>query len=295
MVDHSKGFQAAAHIIMIILSLICLIPLILLFVSSITDEGVLIREGYSIIPKKIDFTAYQYLLSDSGKMLRSYGMTILVTVVGTIINVTLTILLAYPLSRKDLPGRNFFSFVLFFTMIFGGGLVPTYIMWTQIFHIRDTIWALLVPGLMLNAFNVIMMRTNFNATIPDAIIEASMIDGASEFTIVRKIVLPMSLPIMATISLLVSLAYWNDFMNGFYYVRKQDLYTVQVLLNKMLLDAQFLQQYAQSGMTSTINMHLPSTALRMAVAVLGALPMLMVYPFFQKFFVKGITVGGVKG
>lgn len=295
MVDHSKKFQVAAHLIMIILSLLCLFPLILLFVSSITDEGVLIREGYSFIPRKLDFSAYTYLLNDVNKILKAYGTTVFVTAVGTVVNVVLTTLLAYPLSRKDLPGRNFFSFILFFTMIFGGGIVPTYIMWTQIFHIRDTIWALLVPGLLLNAFNVIMMRTYFTSTIPDAIIEAAKIDGASELTIIIKIMLPMSLPIMATIGLLVSLAYWNDFMNGFYYVRSQNLYTIQVLLNKMLLDAQFLQQYAQSGMTTQINMHLPSTALRMAVAVLGALPMLILYPFFQKFFVKGIVVGGVKG
>lgn len=295
MVDHSKKFQVAAHLIMIFLSLLCLFPLILLFVSSITDEGVLIREGYSFLPRKLDFTAYKYLLNDANKILKAYGTTVFVTAVGTTVNVILTTLLAYPLSRKDLPGRNFFSFILFFTMIFGGGIVPTYIMWTQIFHIRDTIWALLVPGLLLNAFNVIMMRTYFTSTIPDAIIEAAKIDGASELTIILKIMLPMSLPIMATIGLLVSLAYWNDFMNGFYYVRSQNLYTIQVLLNKMLLDAQFLQQYAQSGMTTSINMHLPSTALRMAVAVLGALPMLILYPFFQKFFVKGIVVGGVKG
>jgi putative aldouronate transport system permease protein len=295
MIDHSRKFQIFAHIIMILLSLLCLFPLVLLFISSITDEGVLIREGYSIIPRKIDLSAYRYLLNDANKILKAYATTAFVTAVGTIANVTLTTLLAYPLSRKDLPGRNFFAFVLFFTMIFGGGLVPTYIMWTQIFHIRDTIWALLVPGLLLNAFNVIMMRTYFTSTIPDAIVEAARIDGAHEVTIIRKIILPMSLPIMATIGLLVSLAYWNDFMNGFYYVRSQNLYTIQVLLNKMLLDTQFLQQYAQSGMTVSINMHLPSTALKMAVAVLGALPMLLVYPFFQKFFVKGIVVGGVKG
>ena len=295
MVEKSKKFQILAHAIMIILSLLCLFPLILLFVSSITDEGVLIREGYTFIPKKIDFTAYTYLLGDANKILKAYATTVFVTVVGTVINVTMTTLFAYPLSRKDLPGRNFFSFFLFFTMIFGGGLVPTYIMWTQIFHIRNTIFALLIPGLLLNAFNVIMMRTYFTSTIPDAIIEAARIDGAREFTIIRKVVLPLSLPIMATVGLLVSLAYWNDFMNGFYYVRSQELYTIQVLLNKMLLDAQFLAQYAQSGMTASINMHLPSTALRMAVAVMGALPMLIVYPFFQKFFVKGIVVGGVKG
>jgi len=295
MVDRSKKFQVFAHLIMILLSLLCLLPLILLFVSSITDEGTLIRNGYNFFPKKIDFTAYQYLLNDSSKIVKAYATTIFVVVVGSTSNVILTTLLAYPLSRKDLPGRNIFSFLLFFTMIFGGGLVPTYIMWTQIFHIRDTIWALIVPGLLLNAFNVIMMRTYFNSMIPDAIIEAARIDGATEMTIIRKVVLPMSKPIMATIGLLVSLAYWNDFMNGFYYLRSQDHFTIQVLLNKMLLDAQFLQQYAQSGMSANINMHLPSTALRMAVAVLGALPMLVAYPFFQKFFVKGIVIGGVKG
>lgn len=295
MVNNGWKFQAFAHLILILLSLFCLVPVILLIVSSMTNESTLIKDGYSFIPRKLDFTAYKFLFMDFGKVLKAYGNTIIVTVTGTVMNVVLTVLLAYPLSRKDLPGRNFFSFVLFITMIFGGGMVPTYIMWTQVFHVRDTLWALIVPGLMLNAFNVIMVRTYFTSTIPDAIIEAARIDGASELLILRKIMLPMSLPIMATVGLLVSLAYWNDFMNGFYYVREESFYTIQVLLNRMLLDAQFLQQYTKSGINVGIIAKVPSTALRMAVAVLGALPMLAAYPFFQKYFVKGIVVGGVKG
>lgn len=295
MVSSNKKFEVAANGLMILLCLFCLIPVLLLIVSSITEEATLLRDGYTFLPRKLDFSAYKYLLMDSSKILKAYGNTIYVTAIGTIINVSMTTLLAYPLSRKDLPGRNIFSFVLFFTMIFGGGIVPTYIMWTQIFHIRDTFMALIVPGLMLNAFNVIMVRTYFTSTIPDAIMEAARIDGAGELTVLRKIVLPMSLPIMATIGLLVSLAYWNDFMNGFYYIRKEEFYTIQVLLNRMLLDVQYLQQYTQSGINATLIADIPSTALRMAVAVLGALPMLLAYPFFQKYFVKGIVVGGVKG
>ena len=295
MVDNSKGFQIVLHVIMIVLSLFCLVPIILLICSSITEESVLVANGYSFIPRKVDFLAYKYLLTDSVSVIRGYGITLFVTITGTVINIVLTILLAYPLSRRDLPGRNILAFIIFFTMLFGGGLVPTYIMWTQIFHIKNTIWALIIPGLLLNPFNVIMVRTYFNSNIPDAIIEAARIDGANEIKTLTKIVLPMSLPIMATIGLLVSLAYWNDWMNGLYYINDERLFSIQVLLNKMILDVQYLQSIANTNVSSAMVANLPSTGLKMAVAVLGALPMIAIYPVFQKFFVKGITIGAVKG
>lgn len=297
MVDSSKAFQVIAHVIMILLALFCLIPIVLLIVSSITSEKSLLTNGYSFLPSKIDFVAYKYLLlGDANKILRAYGVTLFVTVFGTTVNVIMTTLLAYPLSRKDLPGRNSLSFIIFFTMMFGGGLVPTYMMWTQVFSIKNTIWALIVPGLLLAPFNVIMMRTYFTTTVPEAIIEAARIDGASEMMVLRKVILPMSLPIMATIGLLVSLAYWNDWMNGFYYMNNDKYFSIQVLLNKMMMDVQYLQSAAAGGINvGQAATKLPSTALRMAVAVLGALPMLIVYPFFQKYFVKGISIGGVKG
>ncbi|WP_308634983.1 carbohydrate ABC transporter permease [Paenibacillus silvisoli] len=295
MVENNRGFQFAAHLLMLLLALFCLLPFALLIISSITDEEALITNGYSFIPSALNMSAYKFLLMDSNSILKAYGVTVLVTVIGTVTNIVLTTLMAYPLSRKELPGRNVVAFFIFFTMLFSGGLVPSYMMWTQYFHIKNTLWALVVPGMLLSAFNIIMMRTYFTTNIPDAVVEAAKIDGGSESNILMKVVLPMSLPILATLGLLVGLSYWNDWLNGLYYVTDDSLFSIQVLLNKMLMDVQFLMSSASSGLGSDLSARLPSTAIKMAVAVLGVLPILVIYPFFQRFFVKGISVGAVKG
>lgn len=193
---------------------------------------------------------------------------------------------------KELPGRYAVSFIVFFKMLFNGGLVPTYMMWTSIFHIKNTVAALIVPALLMNAFYVIMMRSYFTANIPDALVEAARIDGANEYKILGSIVLPLSLPMMATLGLMVGLGYWNDWMNGLYYVTDTKLFTIQNILNRMIQDIQFL---ANNSMGAGSGTKLPSIGIRMAIAVIGILPMFCIYPFFQKYFVKGITVGGVKG
>ncbi len=178
-------------------------------------------------------------------------------------------------------------------MLFNGGLVPTYMMWTGVFNIKNTLWALIVPNLMMGAFYVIMMRTYFTTNIPEAVLEAARIDGAGELKMLIQIVLPMSKPIIATIILLVGLNYWNDWLNGLYYVNDDRLYSIQVLLNKMLMDVQYLMTNAASSLGQSIQ--LPATGIKMAVAVMGALPMFIIYPFFQKYFVQGIVIGAVKG
>lgn len=292
MVEKSKTFQIVSNIIMILLCLFCVIPIVLLISSSITAEDVLMKGGYRFLPGKIDLTAYKYLLFDTDSIIRGYGVSILVTVAGTLVNLSLTTLLAYPLSKKNLPGRNFISFFVFFTMLFNGGLVPSYMMWTQTFHIKNTIWALIVPNLMLGAFNIIMMRAYFTTNIPEEVLEAAKVDGAGETRILLRIVLPMSLPILATLVLLVGLGYWNDWVNGLYYVNKDEFYSIQVFLNKMLQNIEMLKKAAAAGAAAA---PMPSTAIRMAVAVIGAVPVLIVYPFFQRYFVKGIVVGAVKG
>ena len=295
MVEKSHKFQIFAHILMIILCICCLFPFVLLIVSSFADEHVLIREGYSVIPKSFSLAAYEYIFRNAATIFRAYGTTVFVTVVGTVANIVLTTLLAYPLSRKDLPHRNVWSFLVFFTMLFNGGLVPSYIMWTQYFHIKNTYAALIIPALMMGAFYVIMMRTNLSQNIPEEVLEAARIDGAGEWRILRRIVLPMSLPIIATLMLLVGLAYWNDWMNGLYYLTKTKFYTIQVLLNAMLQDLQVLLSSSSSAASNVDMSAMPSTSIKMAIAVVGAIPVLCVYPFFQKYFVKGITIGAVKG
>ena len=173
MVEKNKGFQVGAHIVMIILSLCCIFPVLLLIVSSITDEQELIRNGYTLFPKALSLNAYQYMFKSSNKIISAYGITILSTVVGTVCGLSMTILMAYPLSRRDLPGRNGLAFYVFFTMLFSGGLVPTYIMYTRYIKVSNTIWALIIPSLVVNAFYVIMMRTYFSTNIPEAVIEAA--------------------------------------------------------------------------------------------------------------------------
>ncbi|NBJ92608.1 carbohydrate ABC transporter permease [Parablautia muri] len=294
MVEKNRSFQIGVHLFMIILTLFCLIPFLLLVVSSFTAESALLKNGYSFFPSKISFDAYKTLLVDSSSIMRGYFLSFVVTVSGTLCNILLTLLFAYPLSRRDLPGKGFFSFMVFFTMLFNGGLVPTYMMWTGVFHIKNTLWALIVPNLMMGAFYVIMMRTYFTTNIPEAVLEAARIDGAGEFRTLVKVVVPMSKPIIATIVLLVGLNYWNDWLNGLYYVNDDRLYSIQVLLNKMLMDVQYLMTNAASGAMNQ-SIQLPATGIKMAVAVMGALPMFIIYPFFQQYFVQGIVIGAVKG
>ncbi len=292
MVKNDKIFQIILNLIMILLCLICVLPFLLLISSSFSADSDLVKYGYSFLPRKLDLSAYRYLIFGSKSIVKGYGISIFVTVTGTLISLMLTTLFAYPLSRRNLPGRNFFAFFIFFTMLFNGGLVPTYIMWTQMFHIKNTLWALIVPGLLLNAFNVIMMRSYLTTSIPEEIIEAARVDGAGEVRTLLRIVLPMAKPIIATLVLMIGLSYWNDWVNGLYYLNNDKLYSIQVLLNRMLQNVEMIKKAASSGGTG---MKMPSTSIRMAVAVIGAIPILIIYPFFQKSFVKGIVIGAVKG
>ncbi len=198
-------FQVVINLILVLLALCCILPFILLLLASFTDESVLLADGYSFFPRKFSLAAYQYLSSQFASMARAYGITIFITVFGTVVSLLITPMLAYPLSRQDFKDRNLFSFIVYFTMLFNGGLVPTYLLWTQTFHIKNTIWALIFPGLLLSAFNVMLMKNYFKTNIPPALIEAAQIDGAGEFYIFFRIILPLSLPIMATIGLFVGI------------------------------------------------------------------------------------------
>lgn len=292
MVKQDRVFQIGVNILMVFLCLLCVLPFLLLISSSLTADQTLVKYGYSFFPKVFDLTAYEYLIFGSRSIFRGYAISILVTVIGTAISIILTTLFAYPLSRRNMPGRNIFAFFIFFTMLFNGGLVPTYMMWTQMFHIKNTMFALIVPSLLLNAFNIIMMRSYLTTNIPEEVIEAAKVDGAGETRVLVQIVMPMSKPIIATLVLLIGLSYWNDWLNGLYYITDDSLFSIQVLLKKMLDNIEMIKNAASSGAAT---MQMPSTSIRMAVAVIGALPVLIIYPFFQKYFVKGIVIGAVKG
>lgn len=292
-----KRFQIIGNIVMSLMTICAILPMILLLIASFTDNDALIRNGYSFFPEKLSIDAYRYIFSSGGTVMRAYGISILLTVMGTSISVVITTLLAYALAKKDLPGRNIMTFLVFFTMLFNGGLVPTYMNYTNVFGIKNTFWALMIPGLLMNAFNVMMVKSYFVTGVPDEIIEAAYIDGASEFQTFYRIALPLARPIIATIALFAGITYWNDWNNGYIYLTKRtDLFSIQNLLNRMIRNIQALLQNSSSlSNTDAALSTMPSVSIRMAIAVVGILPIVIVYPFIQKNFVKGITLGGVKG
>ncbi|MCM8710340.1 carbohydrate ABC transporter permease [Clostridium sp. SYSU_GA19001] len=293
-IKQDRLFRGIAHTILAVASFLCLIPFILLFNSSFTDENILIKSGYTFFPKKLSFAAYSYLFEKAEIIGRAYGITILVTIIGTTACLVITSMIAYPLSRTDLKGRKVLTFLVVFTMLFNGGLVPTYLLYTKYLDIKNTIWALIIPRLLLNGFNILLMKSYFTNNIPSALIESAKIDGAGEYSIFFKIILPLSLPIMATVGLMSGLTYWNDWNNGLIYITDAKLNSIQLVLNQMITNIQALAA-TDLGSTSASNTPLPSTSVRMAIAVIAVVPVLIAYPFFQKFFVKGITVGAVKG
>ncbi|WP_052339330.1 carbohydrate ABC transporter permease [Gorillibacterium massiliense] len=276
-------------------SILCIIPFVLLIISSVTSEQSILQNGYSFFPDELSLKAYKYLYEHWNEIGHAYGITVLVTVVGTVASLAMTSMLAYPMSRSDLPLKNFWAFLVFFTLLFNGGLVPTYLIYTQFFHIKNTLWALIIPGLLMNGFNVLLVRTYFMTSVPPALLEAASIDGAGEIKIFYRIVLPLSVPIMATIGLFEAILYWNDWFNGMTYVNNPKWFSIQNIMNRIMEDIQFLSN--NSNLSSSANQsmtELPSTSVRMAIAVIGVLPILIAYPFFQKYFIKGITIGAVK-
>lgn len=289
-------YQILANAVMIIWTLIIVLPFLLLFMSSITDENTLVANGYSFFPAKFSAASYAYILKSGGKIIRAYGMSIAVTVVGTLVNVVLCAMMAYPLAVKNLPGRRILMFFVFFTMLFNGGIVPSYIMWTGTFHIRDTFFAQLVPNLLVSGWNVMMMRTYFSTSIPDALYEAAEIDGATQFRIFRQIVIPLGKPILVTMGTFAGLGYWNDWTNGMYYIspRGESLFNVQNLLNRMSQNIQYLAQSSDSNVSGAAAA-LPATGIQMAIAFVAILPIMVIFPWFQKYYAKGIAVGAVKG
>lgn len=293
MITSSKSVSFLVTSFLVLLVVVSVIPFWLLFVSSFTSESYLIQNGYSLFPQQFSLAAYEYLWGVADSIGRAYLMSVIIAAIGVSANLVLTILFAYPLSRKDLPGRDAISFFLFFTMLFNGGLVPTYLVYTNFFHVKDTLAGMIVPNLMMNAFFVIIMRSYFTSNILDEVLEAARIDGANEVQILTLIVLPLSKPIISTIGLMALLVYWNNWTNGIYFLTtRTDLYGIQNYLNAVINKASFLQSQMATMMSP---MDIPNVSVRMAIAVIAVLPLLIAYPFFQRSFVKGITLGSVKG
>lgn len=289
-----KRFRIIATIILAILAVLAILPILLIIIASFSDEQALLSNGYSYLPKALSFDAYYYMIKQGATILRSYGITILVTVGGTLGSVLITTMLAYPMSRKSFKYRNVLSFFVFFTMLFNGGIVASYMMWSNLFHIKNTIWALMVPNYLVTAFNVFLVRNYYTNNVPDALIESAQIDGATELRTFWKIIIPLSVPSVATISLFTALCYWNDWVNGLYYITKSEFFGIQNLLIKIMNNVQFLKS-GSSNLLGVGNIELPGTSVRMAMAVIGILPIMIIYPIIQKYFIKGVVVGAVKG
>jgi len=281
------------HLIIILFCIPCVAAFLIVVSVSLSKEKEILKNGYSFLPRNLDFTSYRYVFENSGQIIRSYFVTGLSTLMGTMLSVLLMAMLAYSLSRQNFKLRTPLSFMVFFTMLFSGGLVPSYILVTQYLHLADTFLILLLSGL-INAWHVILLKTFFKS-IESALIESAKIDGASEYRILFEIVMPVARPAIATIALLGSLARWNDWFTCMLYIRNEHLLTLQYLLQRIMLNAEMLKSgmiNIPAGLEKAIKV--PEETVRMAMVVIATGPMLFVFPFFQKYFVKGIMVGSVK-
>jgi putative aldouronate transport system permease protein len=285
------------NIFFVIYSLLCIIPLLLLVMVSFSDEASILRGGYKFWPDHFSLAAYRFLGQDIGQILHSYGISIIVTVAGTALSMIIIALYAYPISRPNFPQAKFFTFFVFFTMLFSGGLVPWYLVYVQVLDLKDTLGALIVPQIM-SAFWVLVTRTFFQTTIPGPVLESAKIDGAGELRIFFQIVMPLSLPVLATVALFQTLSYWNDWFLSLVFITGEHNISVQYLMYKMMANIQFLANNttAANAIASAGGMmNFPSETVRMAMVIVGIGPIILAYPFFQKYFIKGLTVGAVKG
>ena len=292
----SRKTEAVFHIILGIFALACIIPFVFVIIISFSSEDSIRRIGYSFLPQEWSFAAYEQVLRLGDALWRSYFNSFFVTVVGTVVSVAMCILYAYPLYRKDYKYRGFFSFFSFFTMIFGGGLIPTYIVCKDLLGMSNNYYALIVP-MLVSPFYIIIMRTFFQTTVPFDLIEAATIDGSGEYTTLLRVVLPIMKPGIATVALLTALGYWNEWFLCLLYVTDRKLYPLQYLLMEMQRNAEFLARNSSmlgaSGADAVRN--LPSQTMRMSVVVFIVLPIACAYPFFQRYVVAGLTIGSVKG
>ncbi|MEN6315086.1 MAG: carbohydrate ABC transporter permease [Clostridiaceae bacterium] len=292
----SYGWNIFLNITTAAYTLLCILPFLLVIIVSFTDEKSLVQKGYSFIPSAISFDAYKALFSSTNSLFRVYAISIFVTVLGTILSVLIMSMYAYPISRSSFRYRNQFTFYIFFTMLFGGGLVPWYIVCTQVLHLKNTIWALIIPYLF-SPFYVIVIKTFFKTTIHESIIESAKLDGASEFRIFRAVIMPLSLPVLASIGLFTSINYWNDWWLSTILQSNDKWINLQYAMYRVLINATYLAQLsgASGGNTQSALARMPTETTRMAMCTVAMGPIILAYPFFQRYFVTGLTIGSIKG
>ena len=291
-----RGWNALFTTILCIVSLTMIIPMALVVVVSFSSELSIANKGFSFFPETWTLEGYRYLAKMGDQVLRSYGITIFYTVTGTLMSLTVMSLYAYVLAQRAFRHHTFMTWILFFTMLFGGGLVPSYILNVRYLHIYDTIWVFLLPSLV-SAYNVIILRTFIQTTIPESLFEAARIDGANHFQVFGKIVLPLYKAGLATIGLFNVVGRWNDWFTGVLYIENPNLVPLQTLLQKIQSSIEFIKQNAAVAGTpdgKELMRNLPQQNLRMACMIIIILPVLAAYPFFQRYFVSGLTIGSVK-
>ncbi len=281
------------HLFFIVFAIICIVPFVTVISASFSNETDLALYGFSVLPREVDLTAYAYLFRNPEMIINAYVVTIIITAAGTFFGVLFMAMAAYCLARSNFRYTKALTFFIFFPTLFSGGMVPSYIINTQYLHLTDNLLALILPSL-INVFHVIMLRTFFKQ-LPESLFEAAKVDGASEYYIFAKIALPLSKPVIATVAFLGALTKWNEWYNAMLYIRSDDLVPLQYMLQRMMMNIQTLldaMQYAPSMVDIT---DLPGENLRMAMLVVAIGPMMLFFPFFQKYFTKGMTVGAVKG
>lgn len=288
----TRSFSIVGYVIMTIVTIACLIPFWLLVVGSFSDEHTILTEGYKLWPSTFSLDAYRSIFQGWSGILSAYKVTITVTVIGTTSALLITSMTGYVLMRQDFLARNKVSFFIYFTTLFSGGVIPTYILFVKYLGLKNSIWALILPCL-LSPWNIFLMR-NFMKSIPYTIIEAAKIDGASDWQIYWRIVLPLCKAGLATVGLFIALTYWNDWYHASLYITEEAKYPLQYLLYRMLSNAEYMKQAASAGIFLEAAT-LPSETLKMATAIVVTGPILLLYPFIQRYFVKGIMIGGVKG
>ena len=284
-------FNIIGYILVGLVAIICLLPFIMLISGSFSSEQAIRFTGYGLLPKEFTLEAYRIVFKYPEKIARAYGVSIFITVTGTVLGLFITTMAAYVISRKDFKYRNVISFFFYFTTLFNGGMVSTYIFYIQYLHLKDNLLALILPG-MVNIFYLLIMRS-FVAAVPIALVESAKIDGAGEFRTFLQIVLPLLKSGLATIGLFMALGYWNDWYNAMLYMNSSEKYPLQYMLYDLLQQTQALARIAsQAGIRVE---SLPSNTLKLAMAVVATGPIILLYPFVQKYFVKGVTIGSVKG
>ncbi len=284
-------FNGIGYVFISLLTLLCLLPFLLIVTGSFTAESEILRDGFKIVPNDWSIEAYRAIFRSPGQILQAYKVTVLLTVCGVLLGLFLTSMAGYVLSRKDFKYRNSLSFFIYFTMLFSGGLIPWYILIVQYLGLKDSYLALLLPPL-LGAFNIILMK-NFMKSIPESITESAKIDGAGDFTVYFRLILPLSLPSLATIGLFIALGYWNDWFLANLFINTSEKYPLQFLLYRILASAAVLNTSVAGNLSPDFRP--PAETLKMAAAIVVTGPIVFLYPFVQRYFVKGLTLGAVKG